>query len=89
MALRIKNPQVGDWDYDGWCRPKGPGAHWNNTFSVGIFKWIPKAHGSGIKRSAVVKRIRGYSSNPQEVYDKAEEWIVNNWQRLDKEASHG
>lgn len=76
-GLRQKEPQAYSFDYDGSCRPNNANVShgWNNTFSVGIFQWVPMASGKGLKRSAVVHRIRGYSSNPQEVYDKAEKWI--------------
>lgn len=43
----------------------------HETFSVGIFQWLPKSNGKGLKKSAVIKRIRGLCSNPQDVYDKA------------------
>lgn len=81
MALRIKEPKAGDWDYDGMCRP---GSNWSNnansqlTFSVGIFQWAAKASGKGVKRTAVVKRVSGYCNNPQDVYDRAEKYIVEN-----------
>lgn len=72
MALRKENPQVGDWDYDGNCRPGTYKASSQITFSVGIFQWVPSGRGKGIKRSPVQYRIKGYMSKPQEVYDKAE-----------------
>ncbi len=74
MAMRTKNPKAGDWDYDGCC---APGGYMDGclTFSVGIFQWVPYASGVGIKHGKVVKRIRGYSSEPSKVYAKAEAWI--------------
>jgi hypothetical protein len=56
MALRIKEPKLGDWDYDGSCAPGGDSVRWG-TFSVGIFQWEARASGKGIKRGKVVKRI--------------------------------
>jgi hypothetical protein len=74
MALRIKEPKAGDWDYDGSCAPRGymDGCL---TFSVGIFQWVLTNDGKSIKRGKAVKRIKGYSSNPGDVYDRAEYYI--------------
>ncbi len=60
-------------DYSGNCGPYGAEYFSNTTFSVGCFRWIPKAGGTGLKKSAVKIRIKGYSFDPQKVYDKAEE----------------
>ena len=62
--------------YSGECAPgsnyKGPVPTTNfSTFSVGIFQWIPKASGKGLKKSPVKFRIKGYTSDPQKVYDLA------------------
>jgi hypothetical protein len=43
------------------------------TFSVGIFQWIPKANGKGLKKSAVKFRVKGSSKHPERVYEKAYE----------------
>ena len=76
MALRIKEPKAGDWDYDGACAiPANMVYHGWVTFSVGIFQWVPRSGGKGIKRGKVMQRIRGYCGNPQEVYDRAEAYI--------------
>jgi hypothetical protein len=61
------------YDFDGNCRPGGSQMFGNSTFSVGIFQWVPKANGKGLKKSAVVKRVRGYVSSPDKVYNKARE----------------
>ena len=58
-------------DYDGNCAP-GMVEYFNGaTFSVGCFQWIPKENGKGLKKSAVIFRVKGYSSNPNLVYDTA------------------
>ncbi len=75
MAMRIANPKAGDLDYDGSCAPNAPCAFSHITFSVGIFQWMPKADGKGIKRGKVIKRIKGYSSEPAIVFKMAEQWI--------------
>jgi len=83
MALRIKEPKLGDWDYDASFRPDGKEYFNNRTFSVGIFQWIQKANGKGIKRSAVKKRIRGYSINPGDVYKRADDYIKSYLEKND------
>lgn len=45
----------------------------SKTFSIGIFLWLPKASGKGLKKSAVKYRVKGYTSNPKPVYKRAEE----------------
>ena len=59
-------------DFSGSCAPS-KGALWNATFSVGIFQWIPKASGKGLKKSAVKFRIKGNMSEADKVYKKAKE----------------
>ena len=72
--MYVKNPKAYDLDYDGQCAPKK--GVYGKTFSVGIFMWIPKKGIKGyLKRSKVIKRIKGFSSNPEKVYKEAEEWI--------------
>ncbi len=46
------------------------------TFSVGIFEWIPKSGGKGVKKSAVKVRVTGPCSNPEAVKAKAEEIVA-------------
>jgi len=61
----------GSHDFSGSCAP-GKVAHYvTSTFSVGIFQWVPKASGKGLKKSAVIFRISGPSSVPEVVYRKA------------------
>lgn len=56
--------------YDGNCKP---GKHYSEqqTFSVGIFQWLPKASGKGVKRSAVKYRVRGNIDNADAVFARA------------------
>ena len=56
-------------DFSGSCVP-GQGS-WNQTFSVGIFQWIPKSSGKGLKKSAVKFRVSGPSSEKDVVFRKA------------------
>jgi hypothetical protein len=63
--------EAGKHDYSGsWAPDKSH--HAAETFSVGIFRWVPKASGNGLKKTAVKMRVRGYSSDPKQVYRLAE-----------------
>ena len=42
------------------------------TFSVGVYQWLPKSSGKGLKKSNTI-RVLGYVADPQAVYAKAEE----------------
>jgi len=59
-------------DYSGSCCPKNGYGRLcgQNTFSVGIFQWLPKSK-DGLKKSAVKVRVYGYVSNPEPVYEMA------------------
>lgn len=66
---------AGKHDYD-----KAAATDWASstaeTFSIGIFKWVPKSNPkNGVKRSAVVLRVTGPTSESDEVL-KAAEWAV-------------
>lgn len=57
-----------EWDFDGSCVPDGPQSFsGQETFSVGIFQWIPTKSGTSLKRGKVVKRIRGHVSEKHKV----------------------
>lgn len=68
--------QIGHHYFDGACAPKdqeGGDRYSSQTFSVGIFEWVPassKGKGAG-KRSPVKVRVWGYCDSPKPVYDKA------------------
>jgi hypothetical protein len=61
-------------DWEGSCAP-GQGVYSIPfaTFSVGIFVWVQSSDGKRIKKSRVVYRITGPTSNPAIVYRRAEE----------------
>jgi|GEM_PF-6215057 len=67
------------WDFDGACVPVlADGSVRRSfttfeTFSVGIFQWIPRASGKGLKRGKVKERISGLVSDPEAVYRRARE----------------
>jgi hypothetical protein len=61
-------------DFSGSCAPRGSGNFGNTTFSVGIFQWLPKASGNGLKKSVVKFRIKGNTGDSKKVYKIAEHW---------------
>ncbi len=65
-----------EWDFGGECDPlKRGGGKWSasiRTFSLGIFQWLPKANGNGLKRGKVVQRVKGYVSCPEEAHAEAQ-----------------
>lgn len=68
-----QNPKAYEYDWDGACKPGGR-LHFNSiTFSVGVFQWILKDSGKGLKRGPVIKRIKGYLAKPEEVYRQADQ----------------
>lgn len=70
--MDTKDKKEGQWDFDGSCSPKNHPHGSNETFSVGIFQWVAKAHfGSGLKRAKAVARVKGYADRPEHVYDMA------------------
>jgi hypothetical protein len=68
----MNEPKNGRYDFSGSCAPNGNQFMSNHTFSLGIFKWILKADGVGLKKSAVVKRIRGRVYDAEDVYRRAQ-----------------
>ena len=50
-------PKAYKHGYAGSCAPGQSQAFMNTTFSVGIFQWLPKSSGEGLKKSAVKFRI--------------------------------
>ncbi|HEV8292042.1 MAG TPA: DUF4304 domain-containing protein [Tepidisphaeraceae bacterium] len=56
------------WDFE---RPAADIVERFDTFSVGIFQWLPKASGKGMKMSKGIARVLGYTAEPERVYEKA------------------
>lgn len=72
----LENKIEGQYDFDGDCMPGEHSklsieAYPKSTFSVGIFQWLLKASGKGLKRSKVVYRVRGKVGNAELVYGRA------------------
>jgi hypothetical protein len=76
--------------FSGMCKPPGnPICTWNKTFSVGIFQWIPKASGKGLKKSAVKFRVKGNVRDAEYVYAEAEDLCMmfdDGWEPKHKSA---
>lgn len=66
------------WDFDGACAPGVAHTHGMMTFSVGIFQWLPKTSGQGLKRGKVVKRVSGSVFDAQRIYAEARQYIAAN-----------
>ena len=66
--------EAGKHDFTGACAPSHAFASrsWI-TFSVGVFQWLPKASGKGLKRGPVKVRVAGLVSDPEAVNAKARE----------------
>lgn len=61
-------------DFDGSCIPvKGLTFPSQKTFSVGIFQWVPKASGNGLKKTPVKYRVFGLITQPESVFARARE----------------
>ena len=60
------------------------GREWSNTVSLGIFQWIYRADGHGLKKSKIVYRIKGPAYEWQKINARAkylcEQW---NWAKFD------
>ena len=64
--------EEGKHDFDGSCAPFGREAFFGQkTFSVGIFQWLRKSSGKGLKRGPVKVRVSGYVSDADKVYARA------------------
>jgi hypothetical protein len=68
--------EAGKHEFGGACDPSSHIYHHNLTFSVGIFQWVPKAGGKGLKRTAVKVRVTGFSSRPEGVYEAARKIVA-------------
>lgn len=78
MSARMKNePRAGLHSYAGEASPLGGGKYdaWftQESFSVGVFEWVPKKDGSGLKRGPVKVRVRGLVVDANAVADRARE----------------
>lgn len=61
--------------YDGQCSPRNEYKWRHDTFSLGIFPLIRRKSGQGWKRGAVIVRVKGWTSDPDAVYEKAQKIV--------------
>ena len=73
MTTQLKEPKAGMWDFDfpEERRLKRLSVS-AKTFSIGIFQWISTSDGKRLKRGGAIKRIKGYTSDPEKVRAKCE-----------------
>ena len=57
----------------GACAPGGSVLSNNETFSVSCFEWVPYSRGKGTKRGLTKVRVKGFTDDPQPVFDCAAE----------------
>lgn len=79
-GMRLEVPELGKHDYDGSYAPGNSWYH-PDTFSVGIFKWVPRLDGKP-KRSPVIIRVKGFFDYPRAVHRVANELcekLDNGW----------
>lgn len=69
----MENKESGKHWISGACIPYEQCYHNWETFSVGIFEWIPTKDKKGLKRGKVKVRVRGNCIDKDEVIDKARE----------------
>lgn len=84
----MKTPKTAkpyEWDWDGealdWARmddgqPSIVRSYANfETFSVGIFQWVPRKNGKGLKRAKAVSRLTGFINAPDDCFRAAREAV--------------
>lgn len=85
----LDNKKAYSHDFSGNCAP-GRMANYSSqdTFSVGIFQWVPKASGKGLKRTAVKYRIRGPVGKAEEIYARAQDVCkyLNSGKRMNRKS---
>jgi len=67
----MQRPKPYQWDYDRAGAEVMISSGFR-TFSIGVFQWLPKASGKGLKRSTTI-RVNGYVADPQRAFDRADE----------------
>ena len=69
---------AGEYDFVPMMPKGGAGYMLSNSLSVGIFQWIYKADGHGLKKSKSVYRVRGPANRWQEINERAR-FLCNVW----------
>lgn len=70
----MEKVRAGMHGFSGACAP-GSTIYTYNTFSLGIFEWIPKTGlgAKGLKKSAVKVRVKGPVSREADIYRMAKQ----------------
>lgn len=72
----MQGKTAGTHDFEGFCAPwNATDATWD-TFSVGVFEWVPRSGGGGTKRGKVKVRVKGSTSNSDMVVARAREIVT-------------
>lgn len=67
-------PEANKHGFDGSCAPGADAGYASQVgFSVGVFQWLPKSGGKGLKRGPVKVRVKGFVRDAEKVYSKARE----------------
>lgn len=70
-----KGAYEGKWDFDGSSAPaegQSSGTHpGQETFTLGCFRWVRRAKGTGLKRGKVEHRVKGRVDDSAAAYEKA------------------
>ena len=62
-----------DWDFPEFARYRyEDGEIRFETFSIGIFRWVPTKDGKGLKRGKAIMRLKGLTKDPEPVFRRAE-----------------
>lgn len=72
ITTNSETPTPGTHGWSAACDPDRPGGCPFDTFSVGVFEWLPKASGAGVKRGPVKVRVKALSSARDAAYRIAE-----------------
>lgn len=83
-----QEPYAGMWDFDGACAPceGSEGRSLQETFTLGVFQWVPMASGKRLKRGKVVYRVKGTcdGNGIREAHDKAREFCAKKQSQEDR-----
>lgn len=68
----------GEYDFEPLKDAFGHTVTFSDTLSVGIFQWVYRANGHGLKKSKAVYRIKGPAHRWQEINERAR-FLCNVW----------
>lgn len=67
-----KNERIGSHGFAGALDPGEASSRWE-TFSLGVFEWVPRSSGNGAKRGPAKVRVVGPTAHPDIVRARAQE----------------